>query len=547
MLAGRVAEVVAVSVLATIVTAAIAAPVLRAPSERLFGMEIVGRHHDPFTVMEQFEQPITVGVYLQPVTDITGALFARLSGAVAAYNWLVLLSFPLSAAAAYLLARHLMLSPAAAAFAAMAYAFSPFHLAHAAYHPHIAQTQWVALYVLALWRCLDTGSPASIGFLGAATVAVTLSNFYAGMIVAVITPVAVAAYWLVPVGGSRSRSIRGLAVTAVSLTVIAASGMAYAWYAAGAMVANRTAFAFPRVNLFIYSAKWWSYLIPPVGHPLLGAVGQRVWNTVGVHEGLLEQQVSLGWGIIALGLIACFGWFSRQKLPSLSGSLSQPRPSSLDRIPVLTIVAVAAVVCSLSPERMIGTFTFVRPSALLYTIVPMFRSYARFGVVVQLMAAMLAGIGVDCLRRAGNRYARGVCFALVALVAAEYAVVPSAMSRDVLPTAAHRWIMRQPGRTKALDCTPLDLGTESVQWLTSYRVTLLPTPGSSVRCTDANWLAANGYTHLLLRTDATAGASGQVSADRPPPEGLRLAARFDDGRVFAVMVHMPPARPGDQP
>ena len=41
----------------------------------------------------------------------------------------------------------------------MAYAFSPFHLAQAAYHPHIAQTQWMPLYLLALWRCLDDASP----------------------------------------------------------------------------------------------------------------------------------------------------------------------------------------------------------------------------------------------------------------------------------------------------------------------------------------------------------------------------------------------------
>ncbi len=79
---------------------------------------------------------------------------------MAAYNWLVLLSFPLSAAAAYLLARHLALSPAGALLAALLFAFSPFHLAHAAYHPHIAQTQWLPLYLLALWRCLDEATLA---------------------------------------------------------------------------------------------------------------------------------------------------------------------------------------------------------------------------------------------------------------------------------------------------------------------------------------------------------------------------------------------------
>src|SRR3954462_1105023 len=174
----------------------LAAPVMRAPSERIFGLEMVGRHHDPFTVMQQFAGSASVGVYLQPVTDLTGAAIARISGAVAAYNWLVLLTFPLSAAAAYLLARHLALSPAGATVAALAYAFSPFHLAHAAYHPHIAQTQWIPLYLFALWRCLAAGSVSSFALLGGSIAGVVLSNFYGGLIAATMTPVATGAFLL---------------------------------------------------------------------------------------------------------------------------------------------------------------------------------------------------------------------------------------------------------------------------------------------------------------------------------------------------------------
>src|SRR3954468_2551506 len=176
---------------ALLVTAVLAASVIRAPSEGIFGLEIVGRHHDPFTVMQQFVSPAGLGLYLQPVTDWSGAAMARAVGAVAAYNWLVLLTFPLSAAAAYVLARHLALPPAGALLAALLFAFSPFHVAHAAYHPHVAQTQWLPLYLLALWRCLDRASWRAILFLAAATAAVTLSNFYGGLIAAVITPVAI--------------------------------------------------------------------------------------------------------------------------------------------------------------------------------------------------------------------------------------------------------------------------------------------------------------------------------------------------------------------
>jgi len=525
-LPGRLTEVVAVSALATIVTATVAAPVLRAPSQRLFGMAIVGRHYDPFVAMERFGRPlISPGVYWQPVTDVTGALLARLSGVVAAYNWLVLLSFPLSAAAAYLLARYLTLSRAAATLAAMAYAFSPFHLAQAAYHPDIAQTQWVPLYLLALWHCLDDASPAAVGLLGAATVAVTLSNFYGGLIAAVITPVAVAAYWFAP-WGSHGRSVRRLGITVGSLVLLVASGMAYAWYAAHAAVVDRAAFAFSRDDLFRYSAKWWSYLVPPVENPLLGPAVRHFWATVGVRDGLLEQQVSLGWGIVGLGLVAVFRWLARDR-----------QPDSLARVPVLAIVALTALVCSLSPERTIGAFTFVRPSALLYHVVPMFRSYARFGVVVQLMAVLLAGIGLDRLRLAGTTRAQMLCVALVALAIGEYTVSPSASWRDVLPTKAHRWIMQQPGRVRALDCTPLTQESESVQWLTHSRVTLLG--GSISDCMEPDLpqkLAANGYTYLLVRSDTT---DGQWFAEHPVPDGLRVAARFDDGEVFAVTARTP--------
>src|SRR5579871_5100601 len=516
------AEIVVVAALATIVTVAIAAPVLRAPSERVFGMATVGRHHDPFTVMQQFERPITIGgVYSQPVTDVPGALIARITGAVAAYNWLVLLTFPLAAATAYALARHLALSPAGAAVAAMAYAFAPFHLAHAAYHPHVAQTQWVPLYLLALWRCLDNASAGSIGVLIAATLAVTLSNFYGGLIAAVITPVAIAAYWTAT-HRTNPRPLRNAAITVGVLALITSAGLAYFASTARAVLVDRAAFAFPRDDLFRYSAKWWSYLVPPVAHPLLGTAARRIWIAAGVREGLLEHQVSLGWSIVALSLIAAFGWLVRDRA-------SRSRAC----VPILVLVAVTALVCSLSPERrIIGAFTFVRPSALLYHVVPMFRSYARFGVVVQLMAALLAGVGVDCLLSFSTERARVVCFALIMLAAAEYAVTPSAMWRDALPTAAHRWIERQPGRVHALDCTPLTQESESVQWLTHDRITLLA--GSTARCAGVGLsqaLAADGYTHLIVRSD---NADARSFADSAASNGFTVAARFPDGEVFTV-------------
>jgi hypothetical protein len=523
---GRVAEAGVVAVVALILALVLAAPVLRAPSERIFGMEIVGRHHDPFTVMAQFTRPIALGVYSQPLTDIPGAWLARVSGPVAAYNWLVLLTFPLSAAAAFMLARHLALSPPAAAIAALAFAFSPFHLAQAAYHPHVAQTQWVPFYFLALWRCLDDARPAAVALLAVSIAAVTLSNFYGGMIAAVMTPGAVAAYWYFRTRGQPGAS-RRLAITVATLVVVASGGLAYVWYTAHAVATKPAAFAFPPVELFVYSARWWSYLVPPVAHPLLGSLAQRVWGDAGVRAGLLEQQVSLGWGVLGLALVALIGWALRREQRISSAA-----------VPVLATVALVAAVCSLSPELSIGPVTLTRPAGYVYSVAPMFRSYARFGVVVQLMAVLLAAIGVERLWKSGSRRARMAGVSLLALAAAEYAVWPPSLSRDVLPTSAHRWVAGRRHAVRVLDCASLTSESAMDPWLTGERVSLHTASLDDCREPNlAGHLSAAGYTHLLVRRHSE---EGRWFATEPMPAGLQVAARFRDSEVLAVMTSAPP-------
>jgi hypothetical protein len=521
----RVIEASGISALAVVLTIAVALPVLQAPSDRIFGKDIVGRHHDPFTVMEQFSRTSATSGYFQPATDLPGALFARVAGPVAGYNWLVLLTFPLSAVTAYLLARHLALGRGLAGLTAILFAFSPFHLAHAAYHPHIAQTQWIPLFLLTLWRCLDRSTWKAIVVLGVAGAGVALSNFYGGLIAVVITPAAVAAYWFFKARAGPAAT-RSLVLTIGSLAVLGCAAIAYDRYAAASVMANPAAYGVPRADLFRYSAKWWSYFVPPVAHPLLGGTAQRIWGDAGVSVGVLEQQVSLGWGVVGLGLVAIYAWILRRAISP-----------SLFAVPVLVSIALLALVCSLSPERTVGSFTFVRPSAFFYSFAPMFRSYARFGVIVQLMAALLAAIGVDQLRRSAARPARILCAALLVLAASEYAVWPPAMWRDVLPTSAHRWVAQLPDPVHALDCAPLTTESRSIGWLTASRISLKGEDFDD--CSEPNLaekLSARGYTHVLLRGGTP---EAEQFAGRPAPAGLQRAAQFRDGEVLAVTALSP--------
>lgn len=483
-------------------------------------MDLVGRHHDPFTVMRLFDAPLSLGASVQPVTDITGALIARVTGVVAAVNWMVLTTFPLAAAAAFLLARHLGMTTTSAAIAALAFAFSPFHMAQAAYHPHIAQVQWLPLYFLALWRGLDDASPASMAMIAIATIGVTFSNLYGGLIAAVLTPTGMLLYWLTRSRG-QPRALRHVLMTSATLLTL----VAIAWLGLRQLfpggLGDPMLLRFADSDPFKYSAKWWSYLVPPIAHPWLGTVARGIWDRADVHEGLLEQQVTLGVGLILLALVAVLDWTRHRRATAAHWA-----------VPMLAIIAVVALVCSLSPERTIAGVTIARPSALLFKWLPMFRSFARFGSIVQLMTALLAGIGVTVLWQRRGAFARAACVACLLLAASEYIVSPASMSRDVLPTSAHRWLMKLPGTVHALDCTPLTQESESVQWLTHNRVTMAG--GDLGDCLDArigDTLAQHGYTHLLVRADDRAHL---FLASPPPVAGLRLEQHFADADVFAV-------------
>jgi hypothetical protein len=483
------------------VTLLMAAPVLRAPSERIFGSgAILGREdpgRDPLVVIGQFRTGEVARPYLQPLTDLPGRALARLIGPVAAYNAVVLATFPLAAAGAYLLSRHLLASHLAAMVAALAYAFLPFHVTQAGGHPHVAQTHWMALYFLALWRCVDRPSLLRAAWLVAAAVAVTASNFYGGLIAATLSPIALVAYGASLPAAPGERRWRRVALTGAVLAAAAAAGLVLVLQYAP----DAPALAFDRALLFTWSAKWWSYLVPPAEHPFWGASVRAFWARHGVAANAVEhQQVGLAWSLLALAAVAVWQWWR--------GDRGSPGARS---VPALVMVAAAAVLCSLSPERDIGPFTFVRPSAVLYAIAPMFRAYARFGVVAGLMVSLLAGMGAAWLWRQPGRAGRAAVVFLLALAAVESAPFPPWRWRDVLPTHAHRWLATLPGPPRVLDCGApgADCGQPSL----------------------ADALRAQGVRHAVVRLDS---ASGRWLAARGTPAGLLAGPRFADSAVLEV-------------
>jgi len=515
--------------LSSIVTVIIALPVLLHPQTIIFGVEAVGRHYDPFVVMQQFAQGGARGIARQPLIDDLGAWLAKGIGPVAAYNLIVLASFPAAAVATYALARFLTGVHRTSLVAALAFAFAPVHVAHAAYHPHIAQVQWIPLYLLALFAAVDRPSLPRLAWLAAAVAALALSNFYGALIGALVTPAAIAAYWcLMP---RERRTWRGLAAPSFLLIGLCLSTYTVIRIAAPSLLTEAWQPRNPLGDLVRYSASWEAYILPPVDHSVVGSLSRRAWDGLGVNAGLVEQQLSLGVGLLGLALVGL--WRS-----------VQDRTSRAARRTVLmfAVIGAWAYVLSLMPGVDLNGGFGSALRASLQELLPMFRAYARFGIVVALAVAIAAGVAVDDLltrAQSGSATTRRVVLAatvcLLGMTVLEFAPIPW-RARDVLPTLAHRWLTEQSETVRALDCTRFSFAEQSVPWLLGeHAIEFLRPPFND--CADpllVDSMIVEGFTHLIVRTGHDRDTSGVDVAHR-----FMMVHSYPDSGVYRVPSGVP--------
>jgi hypothetical protein len=505
----------------TALTTVAAWPVVRHPATRLFGTELVGRHHDAYTVIGQFGGNSTSGVYAQILTDRVGWLLARVVDPVVAYNLLILASFPLAVLTTYALARYLFADHGASLVAGVAFAFSPIHLAHAAYHPQVAQVEWMPLYLLALFAFVDRPSLLRAGGVAAAAVALTLSNFYGGLIGAVMTPLATLAYWWASPRGPRR--IRNLATVAGTLSTLAAIGAIAVMWIAPIVLSRSNPYAVPLGDLTRYSARWWTYFVPPVDHPQFGAQAFSLLGNNGITLGLLENQVSLGFALLAL---------------SAAGAALAFRTRGHDagwRTDVaLVAIGLTAAGVSIGPGDAGCLARPWTPACLIYGVLPMFRAYARFGFVTQLAVTLLAGAGAARLARVSS-LGRVAAALLLAIATFEACPFPW-RSHDVLPTQAHRWLADRPSEGRILDCVNRSPEDQTVPLLMKRPIEPLGVTVST--CADPDLgprLAALGFAHVIVRHDADVS----VLANHPSDWIVKVAT-LRGGDVYSVTRPAPP-------
>lgn len=307
---------------------------------------------------------------------------------IAATNWAILCAFVLAFVAMFQLVRRLSGSAAAAAAAAIWFAFCPFVFSHIP-HIQLLMTFGLPLILLRLHAFVDAPSGRTALWLGAAMALQGLACGYYGIAGGLIAGLGVAWFGLFDGRGRRWQYwALGLGAAVVAFALILPFYLPY-------LDLRDAGFGRSLEDARIHSVRWRSYLASPrlFDAWLLEIIDFR-WREV-LFPGLLPV-------VFALFLAVRRIW--------------TPAPARAGRgvLAFYALIGIFGFWVSRGPDG--GLYT------LLYKTLPFFdmtRAPSRFGLLVTLALAVLGGFGFAAFQRLwGGRTRAFAAIALLAIIAA---------------------------------------------------------------------------------------------------------------------------------
>jgi hypothetical protein len=360
-------------------------------------------------------------------------VWALTKNALLCYNLVLLSTFAFSGLGVFLLVRELTGNRAAAFLAGLAYAFAPYRFS-AITHLQVLSSQWMPFALLGFRRFFATGRVTSLAGGAAAWIAQNLSCAY---YLAFFSPVmALFVFWELTVRRlwTDARTLRRLA-TAGAAVVLATLPFAMPYFAVRRL-------GFPPRSLEEtdrFAADLYSYLTAD-SHLWLWGGTMRSWPKVesSLFPGLTIMVLAIAAVVTAI-VAATRRVGTRTAVSPDSRSLRERISSPVGLFAALTCFAVAM---SFGPHiQSRGKLLAQSPLYLFfYRYVPGFdglRVPARFGMIVALGLAALAGYGASRLRREGtnptSRLRHALAGTACALIVFESVAVPLDLNDNWIP------------------------------------------------------------------------------------------------------------------
>jgi hypothetical protein len=203
----------------------------------------------------------------------------------------------------------------------------------------------------------------------------------------------------------------------------------------------------PFDDLFTQSAKPLSYFLPATSHPVFGKFTERFIGSPLYGVSYTEHALYLGWVPLILAFTAFRRWRKRAKL-LVTKDVGRRTKDELFYIGFFVWLALVAWLFSQPPYFTFPYFKIYMPSFFIYKILPMFRAYCRFGIVVMLAVSVLAGFGLKFIlgRFRGNRTKALFTSLVCGLVLFEFVNFPPFKVMDLTKyPKVYDWLKNQEG------------------------------------------------------------------------------------------------------
>ena len=198
--------------------------------------------------------------------------------------------------------------------------------------------------------------------------------------------------------------------------------------------------------LIAQSARPLSYLLPASTHPIFGKFTKSMFGSLFYGRGSIEQTLYLGWVPPILAFIAFRQWKHKRLHADQYPKYLYSKENFY--IGFFVFSAWLAFVFSMPPVVDLGLFRLYLPSYFTYKIFPMFRAYARFGVIVSLCVSILAAYGIKfILEKIKTKKAQWFFFAFILLtIMFEFTNMPPTRVTDLTKfPEVYAWLKQQPG------------------------------------------------------------------------------------------------------
>lgn len=218
----------------------------------------------------------------------------------------------------------------------------------------------------------------------------------------------------------------------------------------------------PFEDLFSQSARPLSYFLPAIVHPVFGKFTEKFIGS-GLYGGsVTEHTLYLGWVPLILALIA----FKKWKKLRVTGCGGWGTDKEKFYIGFFIFLAITAWLFSQPPWWKFGTIKVYMPSFFMYKLLPMYRAYCRFGIVLMFAVAVLAGFGLKFIlaKRKTQNAKLAITALCCGLVLFEFWNWPPYKVIDVSKfPQVYYWLKQQPGDF-AIAEYPLDAATPNEKY-----------------------------------------------------------------------------------